>query len=182
MNARKKEILGKLLFGKFVAGFLPDRQEKQLATELNSSPEARRLQDVLADVSEAVKRSGDGEPEPVAQTRQFLLRALNVRKQQSRASAGSRLADLMRFRIPLYQAGLATCSLALVLLALGRFSSADRSDLDQNKRPVSLIESTVLDSLRSMQGLRMLEHQKRGRNIKQDSVLIKFIITSVDLF
>jgi len=82
---------------------------------------------------------------------------------------------LMKKRIPVYQAAIVAAALSLA------FTGWMRADRAQNANGITVYSAgqAVLDTLRTFEHLRFAENQKVGRNIKEDSLLIRFIVTSL---
>ena len=72
-----------------------------------------------------------------------------------------------------------TLLLFLVFYAVSDFGFGNQEKLDSS--PATFNERPIVDSLTMIQNIRLLESQKLGKNIEEDSLLIRFIVTSVEL-
>lgn len=91
------------------------------------------------------------------------------------------LMALLRIPIPLYRAALAGIAIIVTAAALGSFSNETEVDT-RGRTTTMLLERPLTDSLTIINNIRRMENRKVGKNIREDSLLIRFIITSVDFF
>lgn len=154
--------------------------ENGYANGFATAPDAknrRSLAQLLNRIFATISKSSHGlRPAPTLQAK---LRAYGIQQNSSLNRFGG-IRGFLNFRIPVYQAGLA---LALLIMVFGAFSRSNNVSSDASQvSGAQRVHLSLLDSLRTIEQLRFAEEEKGGRNIKEDSLLIRFIVTTVDVF
>ncbi len=179
---RCSEIEELLIKQKIVENDLKTAESEALKTHLATCEECAKYQRVLLNVSHLVAIENEFGLAPNSELKEDLsgrLRAKNIRVPKTDSTQKSFL-DFLKIKIPVYQAAVGTLLLFLFFYAVSDFGLGNEERLDTTSR--AQIERSIVDSLTMMQNIRLLESQKLGRNIKEDSLLIRFIVTSVELF
>ncbi len=176
------EIEELLIKQTMLENYLKTPESEALKKHLANCEECVKYQSILVNVSHSVDIENEFRLSPNSQIKETLRARLRTKNMRV-AKAGSTqkgLLNFLRIKIPVYQAAVGTVLLYLVFYAVSDFSSGNEEKLDTTSR--AHIEKPIVDSLAMIQNIRLLESQKLGRNIKEDSLLIRFIVTSVELF
>ncbi len=167
-----------LLIKQRIVDDLKTAESEALKTHLATCEECTKYQRVLLNVSHFVAIENEFGLAPNSELKKDLsgrLRAKNIRVPKADSTQKSFL-DFLKIKIPIYQAAVGTLLLFLVFYAVNDFGLGNEERLDTTSR--AQIERSIVDSLTMMQNIRLLESQKLGRNITEDSLLIRFIVTS----
>lgn len=176
MKKDKKDHVEHLLLRKLIFDDLTEAEQTLLSEELANSGRMRTYERLLASLPESVALANANNLEARPAIKQRLLRKLQE-------PGPVRLWRLFRFKIPVYQTAIAAVALLMMFVSVQRLLI-----LGEAPAPNAVVESPlplerpVTDSLQIMENIRMFERQKIGRNILEDSLLVRFIVTSVDLF
>lgn len=175
------EIEELLIKQRVVENDLKTAESEVLKTHLATCEECAKYQRVLLKVSHLVAIENEFGLAPNSELKEDLsgrLRAKNIPVPKTDSTQKSFL-DFLKIKIPVYQAAVGTLLLFLVFYAVSDYGLGNQEKLDSS--PAIFNERPIADSLTMIQNIRLLESQKLGRNIEEDSLLIRFIVTSVEL-
>ena len=156
-------------------------EDNLLQNHLKNCVNCREFQNQLVSIQSTMKIDQQSQLKPDPAIHRILMKRMNAAKQVKLRrvdSAWQRLMNLLEYRIPVYQGliGLA-CSL-LIFVAINYFSFSSqqqsvRPDYHVNKADTSFYQVNVIKNLQ------IIEQQKIGRNVKEDSLLTRFIVSSM---
>lgn len=176
------EIEELLIKQKMLENDLKISESEALKTHLATCKKCAKYQNILLNMERSVDIENEFRLAPNSEIKENLsarLRSKNIRDQK--AGSGQKIFfDFLRVKVPVYQAAVGMLLLFLVFYAVSDFGLGNQKESDTTSR--AQIERPIADSLTMMQNIRLLESQKLGRNIKEDSLLIRFIVTSVEFF
>jgi len=176
------EIERLLIKQRILENELKTAESEVLKTHLATCEECAKYQSVLLNVGHLVDIENEFRLAPNSEIKENLsarLRAKN-RGVPNADSTQKSFFDFLKIKIPVYQAAVGTLLLFLVFYAVSDFGFGNQEKLDSS--PATFNERPIVDSLTMIQNIRLLESQKLGKNIEEDSLLIGFIVTSVELF
>jgi len=160
---------------------LKTAESEVLKTHLATCEECAKYQRVLLNVGHLVDIENEVRLVPNSEIKGNLsarMRAINIPVPKADSTQKS-FFDFLKIKIPIYQAAVGTLLLFLVFYAVSDYGLGNQEKLDSS--PAIFNERPIVDSLAMIQNIRLLESQKLGRNIEEDSLLIRFIVTSVEL-
>jgi len=175
------EIEELLIKQRMLENDLKTPENEALKTHLATCEECAKYQSILLNVSHSLDVENEFRLTPNSEIKETLsvrLRAKKIRVPKADSTQKS-FFDFLRIKIPVYQAAVGTFLLFLVFYAVSDFGLGNQEKLDS--LPATFNERPIADSLTMIQNIRLLESQKLGRNIEEDSLLIRFIVTSVEL-
>jgi len=156
---------------------IPASELSQLKQHLAECPHCRKLADTLTQMEQTLQQQLVGEPFPRPEIRTTLIRALKARANKNIfTQSWLFLKRLLEYRIPVYQAAL---SLGVVVVAMLVLNSSF-FEKASTELPISYSPETVLsDSNMVNNTLQLIQQQPGGRNVREDSALTKFIVTTM---
>ena len=160
---------------------LKTAESEVLKTHLATCEECAKYQSVLLNVGHLVDIENEFRLAPSSKIKENLSARLLTKNIQDEKAGSEKKGffDFLRIKIPVYQAAVGTFLLFLMFYAVSDFGLGNQEKLDSS--PAIFNERPIVDSLAMIQNIRLLESQKLGRNIEEDSLLIRFIVTSVEL-
>jgi len=160
---------------------LSDSEQSQLVGHLDTCEVCRNYQEKINQLHASMKIDESSVLEPRRSTRQYLL--ARIEQMNKKPSIWhqiylEKIKSLLGYRIPVYQAMLATAVVALFILVLSQ------AYLTQTAPETTNYFSSGYDSIDvSISDVRVhlnfIDEDKMGRNLKEDSILARYIIRSL---
>jgi hypothetical protein len=110
-----------------------------------------------------------------------LMKRMNAFKSPKHRAVDSpwqKLLNILEYRIPVYQGliGLA-CSL-LIFVAINYFSFSSQHKTGSSEYSINVADSSCYQ-INVIKNLQIIEQQKIGKNVREDSLLTRFIVSSM---
>lgn len=172
-----------LIVKKTIARLTP-RESYLVNIHVQSCVRCQKYLLMVTHLEQALLNGENGEhltPDPAIRVRIRSRMQAKTSVLQNNATAGKQFLLAVRdFKIPFYQAAAAFALILLMSYALSTsIFVGQQENLTLSK--TAQMETAIIDSLNIIRHINFLEKQRVGRNIKQDSLIIRFIITSVDV-
>ncbi|NUO79248.1 hypothetical protein HUU05_04155 [candidate division KSB1 bacterium] len=174
MNCAEIEEL--LLKGSVEA--LSETERSEMNKHVQACPQCRTYQEMLTGVQSAVKLSA--QPDLVPDSAVYFSVAQKVKaRAASQSSQGRVLAKRwlapLRYRIPLYQAALAVATILLIFSTMTSLVARKPASMADSLR----VEQTNGANYRLHQDSTLTDSLRIGRNMKEDSLLLRFIYSAM---
>ncbi len=106
------------------------------------------------------------------------MRTAKLREARNRGSIWQYLRNIFQYRVPVYQVLFGMVLILLIFVAPRQFPlSSDQKA--PKKRRLTQTEVPILSQLSVMNNLEIVEAQRIGQNIKEDTTLTRFIVTAM---
>jgi len=155
------------------SALLTSLEEQQLKSHLQACEKCLRYQKFLDNLP-AVLSVEEVDLAPASQIRKRIVHEIDKKHE----NAPVNFLNFLNCRIPVYQI-LGAAALLIIM-----FFGVTHQNFLSSEEPGGLtaVEKPFLDSLNvMMNSIRYLEKQKLGRNLKGDSLLLQFVVTSFDI-
>jgi len=151
-----------------------------LQNHLKTCVHCQKYQNQLAFIQTSMSVSQKSQLKPNPAIRQSLLNRMKVLKPKKHGTVDSlwqKLLNLLEYRIPVYQGliGLA-CSL-LIFVVIHHFSFSNQH-LPASPQYELRMSDTTFYQMNVIKNLQIIEQQKIGKNVREDSLLTRFIVSS----
>jgi anti-sigma factor RsiW len=158
-------------------------QDENLLAEkhLKSCDRCRSYQKTLLNLQNSM-RVGVGEkvtPDPVI--RENIIRqmkALRPEKAGIRRTSWQYVRNVFEYRIPVYQVLSGLVLIALIFLGVKQLSFSPDQETTE-PQSLARIEASLPAQMSVIDNLEIIEQQKIGRNVKEDTTLTRFIVTTM---
>ena len=156
---------------------LSQEEDLILQAHLEFCDQCRNYQYTLSNLQKAVQSGSEKCPLPNPAIRHNLIQLMEtvkVNKQVLIRSFWPRARSVLEYRIPVYQALAGVGLIFFIAIVLSQHSlpiNRGAEDLPD----FALLETQLLEPMEIMSGLELIEHQKIGRNAKEDSTLTQFL-------
>jgi len=178
-NIRCEDIEGLLIRQNFED--LTGNEKSLLQEHVKTCNQCRNYQHHLMNFqnSMAISKKSQLRPDPVI--RQTLMDRMNALKPKNYRIVDSlwqRLLNILEYRIPVYQGliGIACCLLIFVGINYFSFSNQPHSESLQYTK---MMADTTFYQINVIENLQIIEQQKIGKNISEDTLLTRFIVSSM---
>ena len=146
---------------------------------MKTCKKCRIYQRIVEEFDKALAVPAEGGLVPNSAIYVTALSKMKKRKEKKESAATGVLQfifDVLRYRIPLYQAAMATAVVVFLSLTINQFTLSDKyrevriSETFQSK-------AVTVDTVEILKDILKLDSQNVGRNAKEDSFLTQFIYT-----
>ncbi len=156
-------------------------ETEALKKHVPDCPDCQKLQGQMAHVRLALKSQPATSLKPRPEIRFNLIKHLQPApspNKKTRAKIGHKLLAVFEYRIPVYQGLIALVMMFFIFILSNRFNSS----VDQSRTGFSQYAQT--DTVRSsqmniMDDLSLIENQRFGKSVSEDSMLIKFLYSAM---
>ncbi len=184
MNATDKNcaIIQDLLIKKDFAE-LAAHENETLTGHLQQCEACRAFQQILLNVQQAIQSATEEILVPHPAIRQNLRNRLRRAKPTRQVPQGLReiwgtLLDILRLRIPVYQAVLGTAIIFAVFVGIDKLNARGEREMLQRLLSEQNGKQTFVPS-EAPHHIAQIDSQKIGRSVAEDSLLMKFIVTAM---
>jgi hypothetical protein len=184
MNATDKNcaIIHDLLVKKDFAA-LPAHESLMLAEHLRECEACRTFQQVLLNVQQAIQPIAEEMLIPNPTIRQNIRNRISRSIPARPASNGLReawnmLHDILKLKIPVYQAVLAMAIVFAVFIGIDKVNARGEQETLQRLLSEQNGKQTFVSS-EAPHHIARIDSQKIGRSVAEDSLLMKFIVTAM---
>lgn len=152
-----------------------------LQGHLKNCNRCQRYQEQLAMLNNSIiiNRNSPLTPNPVI--RQNIIKwmkPLKPKKQGVLNRIWQHVCDFLDYRIPVYQGLIGIVCSLLIFITISYFSFSNQNKTTSQKQ--SLIrEEITFDQINVIKNLQIIEEQKIGKNVSEDTVLTQFIVSSM---
>lgn len=160
---------------------LSEDKNTLLQNHLKNCKHCQDYQNQLASLPSSITISEKSLLKPDPAIRQSLLnrmKALKPKKHRVFDSLWQKMLSILDYRIPVYQGliGLA-CSL-LIFVVIHYFSFSNQHQPGSPQYELSMADTTFYQ-INVIKNLQIIEQQKIGKNVREDSLLTRFIVSSM---
>lgn len=154
-----------------------DEEKQILINHLDSCENCKKYQSVFDEIQNVMKIEKNSELIPKPEIRKNLLNRMKSNqplKEKVLKKFLSNLKSVFSYRIPVYQAAVGIICLFLISFALGKLPSQDRK-LKSDESAFISIKELSLSHTNILDSLEILNKQKIGLNVSEDTVFTKYI-------
>jgi len=160
---------------------LTEEENQTIEKHLTSCEHCRSYQNNLLNIQYSMKVDADVKLIPNPGIRQNIIQRMKVVKHEESGlfQQGWRyMKNVFEYRIPVYQALLGVAGILLIFIAINQPSVF--FDWKPSERQ-ALIEKEIVvsDQVYVIKNLDMIKQQKIGRNVREDSVLVRYIVPAM---
>jgi hypothetical protein len=160
---------------------LTDEESRLLQKHLRSCDRCRSYQSALLKLKDSMQICTEDKLAPHPSIRETVIERMKSLKPQEAGFLGRAYQSVMRlfeYRIPLYQVLSGAVLIALIFLAVKQFSfTAEQKTTELHN--VAQVETSIPAQMRVMDDLGIIDQQKIGQNVKDDTTLTRFIVTTM---
>jgi len=156
--------------------------EKNLVQEhLTTCINCRNYQQQLADIQNTMTVSQKSPLTPTPSIRQTLFNQMKNKKLKKHSALKAPwqwLLEILEYRIPVYQGLICFACILLIFIASNYFSFSNQHDSVTSQYNKMTIDTTFYQ-INVIKNLQIIEQQKIGKNVSEDTLLTRFIVSSM---
>jgi hypothetical protein len=160
---------------------LTDQENRLIQEHLRSCDGCRNYQSALLRLKNSMQINMEDKLVPHPAIRRTLIQRMRDLRSQEIGNLKGAYKSVMRlfeYRIPVYQALSGAVLVVLIFLAVKQFSfTAEQKTTGLHK--VAQVETSIPAQMRVMDDLGIIDQQKIGQNVKDDTTLTRFIVTTM---
>jgi hypothetical protein len=160
---------------------LTDEENWLIQEHLRSCDVCRSYQSALLRLKNSMQINMEDKLVPHPAIRRTLIQRMRDLRPQEVGNLKGAYKSIMRlfeYRIPIYQVLSGAVLIALIFLAVKQFSFTAEQKTT-GLRNVAQIETSIPAQMRVMDDLGIIDQQKIGQNVKDDTTLTQFIVTTM---
>lgn len=160
---------------------LSDEENRLIQEHLRSCDGCRSYQSALLKLKDSMQISAEDKLAPDPSIRETVIKRMKSLKPQEAGFLGrayQSVIHIFEYRIPVYQALSGTVLVVLIFLAVKQFSFTPEQKATRLHN-VAQIETSIPAQMRVMDDLSIIDQQKIGRNVKEDTTLTRFLFTAM---
>jgi hypothetical protein len=160
---------------------LTDQENRLIQEHLRSCDVCRSYQSALLRLKDSMRISAEDKLAPDPSIHETVIKRMRNLKPQEAGFLGRAYQSVMRlfeYRIPVYQALSGAVLVVLIFLAVKQFSFTAEQKTTRLHN-VAQIETSIPAQMRVMDDLGIIDQQKIGQNVKDDTTLTRFIVTTM---
>jgi len=156
-------------------------ENRLLENHLKACVHCQEFQNRLVSIQSTMKIDQKKPLRPDPAIRRILMKRMNAAKLGKLRTvdlAWQRIMNLLEYRIPVYQGLIGLACSILIFVAINYFSFSNRH---QSVDPVyrTTVADTVFYQINVINNLQIIEQQKVGKNASEDTLLTRFIVSSM---
>jgi len=154
-----------------------EEEKRILSNHLDSCENCKKHQFVFDEIQNVVEIEQNSKLIPNPEIRENLLNRMKENqpdKTSILSNVMSSLKSVFSYRIPVYQAAVGIISLFLISFALGKLPFQDQLP-NSDERAFNSINELSLSQTNILDSLKILNKQKIGLNVSEDTVFTKYI-------
>ena len=176
----KCEDIEKLLIKQEIENL--SREERNLIQQhVQTCINCQDYQTQLASIENSMEINQSSLLQPDPAIRQKLINRFEVLKAKKHRFINiiwQSLLSMLEYRIPVYQGLIGVASFILIFVVIHSSSFSFRHQADRlNYTP--MMADTTFSEINVIKNLQIIEHQKIGKNVNEDSLLTRFIVSSM---
>jgi len=160
---------------------LTDQENRLIQKHLRSCDVCRSYQSALLKLKDSMQISAEDKLAPDPSIRETVIKRMRSLKPQEAGFLGrayQSVTHIFEYRIPVYQALSGAVLVVLIFLAVKQFSfTPEQKTTGLHK--VAQVETSIPAQMRVMDDLGIIDQQKIGQNVKDDTTLTRFIVTTM---
>jgi len=152
-----------------------------LKQHLKTCVHCQEFQNQLASLQSSITISEKSPLKPDPAIHQSLMKRMNAYYQIKRGTVDSfwqRLVNFLEYRIPVYQGLIGLAGSLLILVAINYFSFSGQQQSDRPEYPTNPSDTSFYQ-INVIKNLQIIEEQKIGKSVSEDSLLTRFIVTAM---
>ncbi len=160
---------------------LSGEESQMLREHLSSCDRCRGFENTLLNLQDSMQFGTREELVPDPAIRENVIQRMRVLKPKETGILGKiyqAVKSLLQYRIPVYQALPVVILILLLSLAVKQFPSGTRHE-PAGLRSVAKTESVVPAQLRVIDDLGIIDQQKIGQSLEEDTTLAQFIVGTI---
>jgi hypothetical protein len=160
---------------------LSEDENTVLQNHLKTCNHCQNYQNQFASLQSSIKISEKSPLKPDPAIRQSLLNrmeALKPRKHRVIDSLWQKLLNLLEYRISVYQ-GLIGLACSILIFVVVHYLSFPNQHQPGSTRYELSIADTTFYQINVIKNLQIIKEQKIGKNVREDSLLTRFIVSSM---
>lgn len=153
-------------------------EDELIKQHINSCSSCKSFYNLLTNFESAVNFSDDENLKPNTATNKYLLKIVKQNGESENglfSQAIEKLKAVLNIKIPVYQAVLSGIGIILITIAVSSFSSR----LNKHAMKSAAKQSNIADQFSMEQNIDTLQKQPIGRSVKEDSLLMKLLFSSM---
>ncbi len=109
------------------------------------------------------------------------IKSIHSKKNKMLESYWNNLKNMLEYRIPVYQALSSFALILLIIVGVFHFTSSinPQSFEKQSYAPVDTLETILYRQIGVINNLEMINNQKLGLNVREDSILARYVIPAM---
>jgi hypothetical protein len=160
---------------------LSEDENTLLQNHLKTCKHCQNYQNQFASLQSSIRIKEKSPLKPDPGIRQILLNrmeALKPKKHQVFDSLWQKILNLLEYRIPVYQGLIGLACSFLIFLVIHYFSFSSQQQARSTQYELSTADTTFYQ-INVIKNLQIIEQQKIGKNVSEDSLLTRFIVSSM---
>ena len=156
-------------------------ENKLLKNHLKNCVHCQEFQNQLVSIQSSMKIDQKSQLKPDPAIHQSLMKRMNAFKSIKHRTVDSswqKLMKLLEYRIPVYQGLIGLAGSILIFVAINYFSISSQHQSVSPEYHVNAADTSFYQ-VNVIKNLKIIEHQKVGKNVKEDSLLTRFIVSSL---
>jgi hypothetical protein len=158
------------------------QDESHLVREhLKSCDRCQGYQNTLVNLQNSMQISAEDKLTPNPAIRQNIMKRMKISKPAETGIfniSWHYIKNVFEYRIPVYQALFGVVLIALTFLAVKQISFSPHQK-PSKLQSLAQIETSIPAQMSVIENLEIIEGQKIGRNVKEDTTLTRFIFTAM---
>ena len=154
-------------------------QIHSMEKHLTSCTNCRQYQRILFNLQNSVKLSPKKKLQPDPSIRRNVIKRMKKVKAEQQIFLSRLLQNIWKFldyRIPVYQSIVGFVIILLVFIAVNYFSVPKQSDFKNTTETVQT-EEIQTNQINILDNLQMIENQKIGKTVQEDTILTRFVVS-----
>lgn len=176
----KCEEIEELLIRQNIENF-SEEENSILQNHLKTCKRCQSYQNQLTFIQTSIPISQKSPLKPDPAIRQAVINKINTFKPQKYNIVDSlwqRILNILEYRIPIYQGLIGIACSLLIFVAINYFSLSSQRELER-PRYQNMMADTTFYQINVIKNLQIIEQQKIGKNVREDSLLTRFIVSSM---
>lgn len=160
---------------------ITDDENITIKEHLKSCAHCRSYQYTLLNLQNTLQVKPDHKLSPDPNIRRNIIKGMkSIQSQEPGIFSRSwqYIRSILEYRIPVYQALSGAVLILLILFAINQLYFSINWNRIINQE-IILLEVTIPDKISAIKNIDLIDQQKIGRNVKEDSLLARFIVPSM---
>ncbi|MBN1684735.1 MAG: hypothetical protein JW855_04815 [Gammaproteobacteria bacterium] len=152
-----------------------------LENHLKTCVHCQEYQNQLVSIQSSMTIDQKSQLKPDPAIHQLLKQRMNAFKPIKHRTVDSpwqRFRNILEYRIPVYQGLIGLACSILIFVAINYFSLSNHQQTRSSEYSINMADTTFYQ-INVINNLQIIEQQKIGRNVKEDSLLTRFIVSSM---
>jgi hypothetical protein len=127
----------------------------------------------------AISQTSRLKPDP--SIREIVMKQMLKRKPETQGILNSFwqwISKILEYRIPVYQGLIGVACGLLIVILIRYFPVSNQGGMDHSQHQLQIADTTVYQ-INVVKNLQIIEQQKIGKNVSEDSLLTRFIVSAM---